>query len=157
QHPYIRELSLNMFNPGSGSIIMEALLALQQKAEYSDLRYDVRLFSSDPDSPSLGEAIESMLRPETTINEAADAFATSTGSHLFSKLKIAKRGMAEFYNSPTNYPAHISILLDVFPAEELAVEEKPKSPIPLYGLIQDFEVEFVDNEFGTYWNKSPII
>jgi DNA phosphorothioation-dependent restriction protein DptH len=39
------------------------LLALQQKREHADLRYDIRLFTSDPDSPVLGEALESMVRP----------------------------------------------------------------------------------------------
>jgi len=30
QHPYVRELSLNVFNPGAGSVIADALLSLQQ-------------------------------------------------------------------------------------------------------------------------------
>ena len=65
QHPYVRELSLNIFNPGAGSVVADALLSLQQKREYADLRYDVRLFTSDPDSPVLGEALESMVRPRS--------------------------------------------------------------------------------------------
>jgi DNA phosphorothioation-dependent restriction protein DptH len=42
QHPYVRELSLNIFNPGAGSVIADALLSLQQKREHADLRYDIR-------------------------------------------------------------------------------------------------------------------
>src|SRR5690606_41283766 len=57
------------FNPGAGSVIAEALLSLQQKREHADLRYDVRLFTTDPDSPVLGEALESMVRPGATVNE----------------------------------------------------------------------------------------
>ncbi|HOX40937.1 MAG TPA: ATP-binding protein [bacterium] len=157
QHPYVRELSLNIFNPGAGSVIADALLSLQQKREYSDLRYNIRLFTSDPDSPVLGDALESMLRPGTTVNEAADAFATSTGSHLFSKLNLAKHSVSDFHTNVKEYFAHISILLDVFPAEELAIIEKPSGIIPLHGLIQDFETEFVDDDSGTYWNKRPIV
>lgn len=157
QHPYVRELSLNIFNPGAGSVIAEALLSLQQKREHADLRYDIRLFTSDPDSPVLGEALESMVRPGSTVNEAADAFATSTGSHLFSKLNLAKHALTEFHANAKEFPAHISVLLDVFPAEELSVAEKPMGVTPLHGLIQDYDTEFVDDDSGTYWNKRPIV
>jgi DNA phosphorothioation-dependent restriction protein DptH len=157
QHPYVRELSLNIFNPGAGSLIAEALISLQQKREHADLRYDIRLFTSDPDSPILGEALESMVRPGTTVNEAADAFATSTGSHLFSKLNLAKHALIEFHAKSKEFPAHISVLLDVFPAEELSIAEKPTGVTPLHGLIQDFDTEFVDDNSGTFWNKRPIV
>ena len=157
QHPYVRELSLNVFNPGAGAVIANALLSLQQKREHADLRYDIRLFTSDPDSPVLGEALESMVRPGATVNEAADAFATSTGSHLFSKLNLAKHALSEFHANAKEFPAHVSVLLDVFPAEELSIAEKPIGITPLHGLIQDFETEFVDDDSGTFWNKRPIV
>jgi hypothetical protein len=157
QHPYVRELSLNIFNPGAGTIIADALLSLQQKREHADLRYDIRLFTSDPDSPVLGESLESMVRPGATVNEAADAFATSTGSHLFSKLNLARHSLAEFHTNAKEYHAHISVLLDVFPAEELSIIEKSLGVTPVHGLIQDFETEFVDDDSGTYWNKRPVV
>jgi len=157
QHPYVRELSINIFNPGAGSVIADALLSLQQKREYANLRYDIRLFSSDPNSPVLGEALESIVHPGSTINEAADAFAISTGSHLFSKLNLAKHSLSEFHVNAKDYPAHISVLLDAFPAEELSIEEASQGIIPLHGLIQDFDTEFVDDDSGTYWIKKPIV
>jgi len=157
QHPYVRELSINVFNPGSGSIVADALVAIQQKREHTDLRYDIRLFTSDPDSPALGEALEAMARPGVSVNEAADAFATSTGSHLFSKLYLAKHALEEFHTNTNDYAAHISVLLDVFPAEELSISEKPVGAVPLHGLIQDFETSFVDDDTGTYWHKRPIV
>lgn len=157
QHPYVRELSINIFNPGAGVIMADALVSLQQKKEHADLRYDVRLFSSDPDSPILGESLESMIRPGTSANEAADAFATSTGSHLFSKLNLAKHSITEFHENSKAFSAHISVLLDVFPAEEISIRQKSQGTPSLHGLIQDFDTEFVDDESGTYWNKSPVI
>jgi DNA phosphorothioation-dependent restriction protein DptH len=157
QHPYVRELSLNVFNPGAGSVIVDAILSLQQKPEYADLRYDIHLFTSDPDSPVLGESLESMARPGATVNEAADAFAISTGSHLFSKLNLARHAVSEFHDNAEIFPAHISVLLDVFPAEELSIAETPLGLTPLHGLIQDFETEFFDDDSGTYWNKRPVI
>lgn len=157
QHPYVRELSINVFNPGAGSVIADALLSLQQKREHADLRYDIRLFTSDPDSPSTGESLELMVRPGVTINEAADAFTISTGSHLFSKLNLAKHALSEFHANAKEFPAHISVLLDVFPAEELSIAETPIGITTLHGLIQDFNTEFVDDDSGTYWNKRPVV
>lgn len=157
QHPYVRELSINIFNPGAGTVMADALLSLQQKKEHADLRYDIRLFSSDPDSPILGESLESMIRPGATANEATDAFATSTGSHLFSKLNLAKHSLKEFHENPKAFSAHISVLLDIFPAEEISIAQKSQGIPSLHGLIQDFDTEFVDDESGTYWNKSPVV
>jgi DNA phosphorothioation-dependent restriction protein DptH len=58
------------------------------------------------------------------VNEAADAFATSTGSHLFSKLNLAKHALNEFHANPRSFPPTSAFLLDVFPAEELSIAEK---------------------------------
>jgi len=157
QHPYVRELSLNIFNPGAGSVIADALLSLQQQREHADLRYNIRFFALDPSSPVLGEALESMARPGATVNDAADAFVASTGSHLFSKLNIAKHALSEFHANAKKFSAHISILLDVFPAEKLSVAEKPMGVTPLHGLIQAFDTEFVDDDSGSFWNKQPIV
>lgn len=157
QHPYVRELSINIFNPGSGSVVADALLFLQQKREHADLRYDIRLFTSDPDAPILGESFETLVRPGAVVNDAADAFATSTGSHLFSKLNLAKHALSEFHADAENFPAHISVLMDIFPAEELSIAEKPQGIAPLFGLIQDFATEFADDETGTYWHKHPVV
>lgn len=157
QHPYIRELSLNVFNPGSGSVLAEAITQLQQKKEYSNLRYDLRLFAADPDSPTLGESLESLLHVDNTVKAEVEAFATSTGSHLFTKLKLARYDIREFHAMVEQFQAHISIMLDVFPAEELSVMQKHDANVPLFGLIQGFEVDFTDDETGTLWRKHPII
>lgn len=157
QHPYVRELSLNVFNPGSGVVLAEALAQLQKKREYADLRYDLRLFAADPDSPTLGESLESLLHIDNTVKAEVEAFATSTGSHLFTKLKLARYDIREFHLNIEKYQAHISIMLDVFPAEELSVMQKPDGIVPLYGLIQGFQVDFSDDESGTLWRKHPIV
>lgn len=156
QHPYIRELSINLFNPGSGSLAADALIALQKKNEYLGLRYDIRLFTSDPESTTLGEAFEKMLTRDSSVKDmATDAFSASTGSHLFPKLIIAKHSHEDFSKNVLNYVANISILFDAFPAEELGVAEKVPSNVPLYGLIQDFSTEFIDDDDGTFWRKIP--
>ena len=157
QHPYVRELSINVFNPGAGSMIAQALRDLQQKGPHADLRYDVRLFTADPDSPVLGEDLELMARPAGRDDDLADAFAASTGSHLFSKLKLAKYRLEDFRADPGRHQAHISMLLDMFPPHNLTAAEKKPGAAALHGLIQDFETEFVDDRSGTFWSKWPVV
>jgi hypothetical protein len=157
QHPYVRELSVNIFNPGAGKVITEALIALQLKSEYSDLRYNIRLFTENVDSPVLGEAFEGILHPESSSNITTDAFIASTGSHLFSKLSLSRHSIADFRKSGKDHPAHISILLDVFPAEKLSVEVPPSRAVNVHGMIQDYDTRFTDNDAGVVWNKQPIV
>jgi hypothetical protein len=158
QHPYVRELSVNIFNPGSGRIFTDALLYLQEKREYADLRYDIRLFSIDPDSPVLGESFDNLINPESMISASADAFSTSTGNFLFSKLKLAKHSIKDYYNTNNNWAAHISILVDMFFAKEISIMEKPPETMPFYGLIQDFNTDFTDaDDKGVFWDKYPIV
>lgn len=156
QHPYVRELSINVFNPGSGSVIAEALMVLQHKNEFKSLRYNLNLFSSDPESPSFGDTLEQLLNPGTAEKyDSSDAFSISTGNHLFSKMSLAKHHNAEFHANADKFAAHLSILLDVFPAEEISVSPVRKAFPPLYGLIQDYDDSFIDDESGTFWQKNP--
>ena len=51
QHPYVRTLTINAFNPGRANVLADALAALQRQEAFQDLRYDVRLFVPDPNAP----------------------------------------------------------------------------------------------------------
>jgi hypothetical protein len=157
QHPYVRELSANIFNPGAGKVITDALIALQTKSEYEGLRYNIRLFTENVDSPVLGEAFEAILHPESSSNTGTDAFIASTGSHLFSKLNLSRHSFADFRKDGEKYPAHISILLDVFPAEKLTAEAPQTRTVNVHGMIQDYVTRFTDDDSGVIWNKQPIV
>ena len=63
-------LPLNIFNPRGRFGYSGGPDPLQQKREHADLRYDIPTLP-DPDSPVLGEAPESMVRPGAPVNEAA--------------------------------------------------------------------------------------
>lgn len=158
QHPYIRTLSINAFNAGRAELLAQTLVLLQKRESFSQLRYDVRLFVPDPAAPLVGEAIESLLTPSTTVStEAADAFSTPENSHLFPKLSLAIHALDDFYHRPQVHHAHLSILFDLFPAEEVSVG-KPFSlneTTPVYGLIQEFSTRFRDDETGTFWQRQP--
>ena len=157
QHPYVRTLIINTFNPGRASVLTDALLWLQKKETTANLRYDVRLFVNDTESPSLGESLEQLLSPTSNVGADADAFSVPSGNHLFPKLNLAIHSIGEFKRRPKLYQAHVTILFDMFPAEELSVAApfQTHGASPLHGLIQDFSRSFFDDENGTVWRQQP--
>ncbi|WP_375478402.1 ATP-binding protein [uncultured Nostoc sp.] len=160
QNSYIRTLTINAFNSGRASILADAMILLQKREAFQDLRYEIRLFVPDPEAPGVGEAIEQLLTPTANItSEVVDAFSTSSGSYLFPKLSLAVHSVNDFRNpeSENKYQAHISILIDLFPAKEIgsAPPFQPKEIASLHGLIQDFVIEFQDDESGIFWRRQP--
>lgn len=155
QHPYVRTLVINAFNPGRATVLADALTALQRQEAFRDLRYDVRLFVPDPDAPGVGDAITSLLAGGGTL--AGEAFSIPSGSHVFPKLTVAIRSTADFRAAPVRHRAHLSFLFEVFPPEEIAAGRafRPERLVPLHGLVQDFAVRFRDDETGTGWERQP--
>jgi DNA phosphorothioation-dependent restriction protein DptH len=158
QHPYIRTLTINAFNPGRAEALAQALVHLQKQEAFSLLHYDVRLFVPDPAAPYVGEAIEDLLAPKSGVStEAADIFSIPGNSHLFPKLSLAIHSLDDFYHKPQTYRAHLSMLFDLFPAEEVGAGPafSALETMPLHGLIQDFTTRFRDSEAGTFWQRQP--
>ncbi len=158
QHPYIRTLIINAFNPGRAEVLARALVHLQKQEAFSLLHYDVRLFVPDPAAPYVGEAIEALLAPGSGVStEATDIFSTPGNSHLFPKLSLAIHSLDDFYHKPHAYRSHLTMLFDLFPAEEVGAGPafSTLETMPLYGLIQDFTTRFQDSEAGTFWQRQP--
>ncbi len=155
QHPYVRTLTVNAFNPGRATVLAGALTSLQRQEAFKDLRYDLRLFVPDPDAPGVGEAITSLLAGEGTA--AGEAFSIPSRSHVFPKLNVAVRSTKDFRADPMRYRAHLSFLFEVFPPEEVAAGRpfRPERTVPLHGLVQDFAVRFRDDDTGTGWERQP--
>ncbi|MEW6733544.1 MAG: ATP-binding protein, partial [Acidobacteriota bacterium] len=158
QHPYVRTLTINVFNPGRATIIADMLLDLQKDNVFSDLRYDIRLFVPDPDAPGVGETLIALLSPDSTVAaREADAFSTPNASHLQPKLRIAIRSKEDFRNSPEVHNAHLSLLFDMFPAEEISARRADPchSTAFVHGLVQDFSVEYEEDELTVKWRRQP--
>lgn len=155
QHPYVRTLAINAFNPGRARVLADALVELQKQEAFEDLRYDVRLFVPDPDAPGVGESIGSLLAGEGSV--ASEAFSIPTESHIFPKLTVAVRATADFRADPRRYRSHLSFLFDVFPPEEVAAGRpfRKESRAPFHGLVQDFAIRFRDDDSGTGWQRQP--
>lgn len=159
QHPYVQTLTINAFNAGRAAALAEVLLALQRHPEFSDLRYDIRLFVLDPAAPSTGEALLELLAPDsgTSVKEA-DAFSTPTDSHLHPKLRLAIRAIKEFRDESDLHAAHLSFLFDLFPAEEIRAVDASESDDSsfVHGLIQPFQVDYFEDEQSITWLRRPL-
>ena len=158
QHPYVRTLTVNAFNAGRAAVLGEMLLELQKDSVFAKLRYDIRLFVPDPDAPGVGEEIAALLSTDggTTAREA-DAFSTPAKSHLHPKLRVAMRATKEFRADPEAHAAHLSLLFDVFPAEEVAARraDPRDSAAFVHGLVQDFSIEYHEDELTVAWRRLP--
>ena len=155
QHPYVRTLTLNAFNAGRANVLADALAALQRQAAFQDLRYDVRLFVPDPNAPGAGESITALLAGSGA--PASEAFAIPTASYIFPKLTVAVRATADFRANPARFRAHLSVLLDLFPPEDVAAGRplRAETRVPLHGLVQDFTTRFHDDDSGIGWQRQP--
>ncbi len=157
QHPYVRTLTINVFNPGRAELLVDALTTLQGKDVFEDLRYDVRLFAPDPNAAHLGEAFDELFSPSGTMTSAeADALASRSGDHLHPKLAVARVSTSAFRSNPDRYDAHVSLLLDVFPPEKVrSAEGYEQETAPVHGLVQDIRVSYEDDEEVVRWKRQP--
>ena len=158
QHPYVRTLTINAFNPGRAGVLRDMLLELQKEPTFADLRYDIRLFVPDPGAPGVGEEIAAMLGTDggTTAREV-DSFSIPARTHLHPKLRLAVRATKDFRASPETHAAHLSLLFDVFPAEEVAARKAdPRHATAfVHGLVQEFSTEYHEDELTVAWRRLP--
>lgn len=158
QHPYVRTLIVNAFNPGRAGVLGDMLLELQKEPAFGDLRYDIRLFVPDPDAPAVGEEIAALLTTEGgSAAREADAFSTPSRTHLYPKLRIAVRATKDFRANPERHAAHLSLLFDVFAAEEVAARKAdPRHATAfVHGLVQEFSTEYHEDDLTIAWRRLP--
>ena len=158
QHPYVRTLVLNAFKPGRASVLADMLLALQKDPALADIHYDVRLFVPDAEDPGVGEALTDLLqRRSGTAGREAEAFSTPGRSHLDPKLALAVRPISEFRDAPEQHPAHLTLLFDVFPAEEVGADRASarEASAPIHGLVQDFQTLYREDQDAVAWERQP--
>ncbi len=156
QHPYISTLTVNAFNPGRGKALADMLISLQKIPVFSDLTYNIRLFVSDTDISSAGEELSDLLSPDNNITtKEAEVFSIPTGDHLYPKLNMALLSIKDFKLQPEKYRAHITILFDIFPPEELSAAKPSETEgySPLHGLMQDFSVNYTDDNSVVAWTR----
>ncbi|MBF4302191.1 hypothetical protein, partial [Vibrio anguillarum] len=113
-------LSINVFNAGSAGAVAGMLLALRKKPELKHISFDIRLFVADPYATEVGADLFKLINSgEDSENE--NQLFHSAENHLQPKLSISLRASSEFEQSPDEFQSHLSMLFDVFPAQELSV------------------------------------
>jgi len=158
QHPYVTTLTVNAFNAGRAGIVADALLALERAPHLRDLRYDIRLFAPDSESPALAEGLTELQNPSASTTAAeADAFCTPAEDHLAPKLAVAVRGIADYLAHPDRYRAHLTLLFDVFAASEVGATpaDRRDGIGPVHGLVLDMAVAYQEDESLVAWRRHP--
>ena len=158
QHPYVQTLAINAFNAGRASVLADMLLELQKRPAFADLSYDLRLFVPEPDAPGVGEALTDLLSPSGSVTgKEADAFSAIGASHLYPKLGLAMRSITEFQENPDRHAAHLTFLFDVFPAKEIGAArvEEAIGTAPVHGLLQDFTIDYTEDDHTVAWRRWP--
>jgi DNA phosphorothioation-dependent restriction protein DptH len=164
-HPYAEQLRINVFNPGAGDLVAEALRALERRRralgsareEAPPLRYAIQLFGPGEQLDALGAAFESLLDPERQV-EDDDEFTLTSTNHLLPKLIFARNSVEEFQRDPARFPAHLAIFHEHFGVQgRLARLDRFREGSFVHGLVQEPEtvLELASEQFGWYRGLRP--
>ena len=160
QRPYVEQLKLNVFNPGDGQLITDALRLLESyrlKIPGPNgppaLRYSVQMFGSESQVESMGEAFESLLDPERQVAED-DEFTLTSSNHLLPKLVFARNTTDEFRAHPAAFSAHLTILIEQFGSQaRLGQVSQMRRGCFVGGLVQEPETSLGSRDAGFGWYK----
>lgn len=168
QHPYCEQLRINVFNPGDGEVVAEALrsvekrrLSLGGRRGAPALRYAVQMFGTAGHVEIMGEAIESLLDPERQVGESDEEFTVTSTNHLLPKLVFAKNALDDFLQEPARFTAHVSIFLEHFAVQSrLGSVEHLRRGSFVNGLVEETETELATDEssqvYGWHRGLRPI-
>jgi DNA phosphorothioation-dependent restriction protein DptH len=154
-HSYVECLMLNFFNSGNGQKIVDCLRLLQKNSHYQNLRYEIRLISSDPTNAEAGQALADFLNPTGMISEEAEAFIRAVPNALFPKIRYSINQMNEYLQEPDQFPAHLSFLFDSFPVGHRLIKIQPESQpsLFLHSLIcKSVKQSQIENKQVTQWD-----
>lgn len=156
QHPYVRTLKINVFNPGDAGLVVDAILDLERtriKARWPELRYELRLFTHSGRIDDVGGAVDELLNPERQVSAEADAFSVPSRNPLYPKLHFSRNSLQEYQLQPDGYEAHISILHDLFPVEVALQSPGEGRSSFLHGLIQEQVTAFTGDSAHYAWQR----
>jgi DNA phosphorothioation-dependent restriction protein DptH len=155
QHPYVSCLAINAFNVGSASVIAQMLSSIKKKKELSHIHFDIRLFVADPYAADVGTELFHLLDNERESKVDDIDLSGIAENPLVPRLSIALRPTEEFVDNATSYNAHLSMLFDVFPAEEVSVMklQADEQVAPVHGLYQDYCTDYIDENGIVAWER----
>ena len=160
QHPYVDQLRMNVFNPGDGQLVTEALRAIEAirlsvaaREAPPPLRYSIQMFGSRSQIETMGGAFESLLDPERQVAED-DEFTLTSSNHLLPKLVFARNAVEDFIHCPGDFSAHVTVLIEQFGSQaRLGQIGWMRRGSFVAGLVQEPETSLRSRETGFGWYK----
>ncbi|MBF6352875.1 ATP-binding protein [Nocardia flavorosea] len=155
-HPYVGTLVVNAVNPGGADALADMLLVLESRRGLKGICYELRLFSSEPESTTEGSALSKLLRGEWRDTLDAETFRAPRAAGTGAKLTVAIRPLDEFRSATSENNAHITFLFDAFSNEDFgAIPASNRGTVPVHGLVQDVTVTYTDDGDTVLWQKQP--
>jgi DNA phosphorothioation-dependent restriction protein DptH len=161
QHPYVEQLRINVFNPGSGELVAEALRVMEARraamatrtADAPALRYEVQLFGPDAHLDVLGRAFDALLDPDRQVGED-DEFTLSSANHLLPKLVFARNPTAEFVRDPERFRAHVAVFYEHFGVRgRLGAVTNLRRGSYVRGLVHEPDTTLLEGEGRLGWYR----
>lgn len=154
QHPYVDKLILNLINAGDANVFSEALLEIEKENEFNTIKYEIRLFKDSDKIIEHGDALKSLLNPQSSISEEAEAFSQPSKNRLFPKLRFSINDISDYLKDPLKFNAHISFLISPFPIKiELIKPGNKTRNFYVNGVITDYSVLVVSEDNKFKWNR----
>lgn len=158
QHPYVKTLKINMFNPGDAGILVDAIVEVerglfQQYGRAGGLRYVVNLFGEGNRLEAIGSALDELQNPERQVSEEVDAFTQAGANPLFPKLIFSRNHIDEFLRRQEQFQAHVSLLLDILPHRVTLNSLFQGRSSFLYGLLQEQLSRYSGNGDTIIWQR----
>lgn len=154
QHPYVDKLILNLVNAGDANVFSDALIELEKENEFSGIKYEIRIFKDSDKIIEHGDALKSLLNPQSTVSEEAEAFSQPSKNRLFPKLRFSINNISDYLKNPLKFNAHISFLISPFPIKiELVKPEIHSRNFYLNGVITDHTIHVEHEESSYKWNR----
>ena len=85
-----------MVNAGDANVFSDALIELEKENEFSAIKYEIRLFKDSDKIIEHGDALKSLLNPQSTISEGAEAFSQPSKNRLFPKLRFSINNISDY-------------------------------------------------------------
>jgi len=161
QHPYVRTLKINIFNPGDAQVLVDAILEvekdlLQRLVRGPGLRYEINLFGESDRLETIGGALKELQNPAHQVSEEADAFTQAGSNPLLPKLIYSRNHVDRFLPRQEQFQAHISIVQDLFPHKVKLQSAFVGRSSFLHGLIQEQASFYSDNDDTIVWQNQLI-
>ncbi|WP_218132886.1 methylation-associated defense system ATP-binding protein MAD8 [Dyadobacter soli] len=154
QHPYTDKLIINLFNAGDAGVFADSLIELEKESSFQRIKYEVRIFKGVDKIIEHGEALRTLINPESNISEEAEVFSQPSANRLFPKMRFSINSISDYLKLPGQFSAHLSFLISPFPITvELIKPYTQDRNFYLNGLLVSPTIAVNESENEIKWNR----